>query len=366
MTVADKFFQARFITKKQTINAYEHTFKKYCNFHSTSLDELLEEAEKDEMSSLPVKYRSIKQRLQSFQVYLSKNYKYNTVKVEMSRIKTFYRTNEIELPYLPPLKSVPTINTTFEEIITKDDIKYAFEHTNNKKLKALILFMCSSGTAINEATKITIQQFIEATQDYHNATNIAEVIQVLKKQDDVIPTFFMIREKKERPYYTFCSPEAVRYILIYLEDRLFKKGINNNELLFPYTVPGAIATLIRLNDDCNFPRKKNGYRKFHSHGFRKFYATNMQEAGMNKFDIDFLCGRKSDMVTEAYFQIRPNSRKQRYKRYLKAVIVFDEVHYLDISSQEKKHYEKLKEEINKNKKENEQIKQMLYDLQKLL
>ncbi len=364
--LADKFFMMRLITKESTKQSYRIVFNKYCNFHQRTLEELLEEAEKEEEERIPLKQRKIKENLLSFQLYLSKNYTYNTVQNDMGKIKTFYRTNEIELPYLPPIKIIPTITTTFEEILTKDQIKYAFEHTTNHKLKALIIFMLSSGTAINETTKLTIQDFIEATKEYHNSDNIVEVLQELKDQENIIPTFFIVREKKSRPYYTFCSPEATRFILTYLKYRVLRKEVKPTDLLFEYTSTGAIASLIRLNDNCNFARKKNGYRRFHSHGFRKFFSTNMLEAGMSKYDVDFLCGRKADTVSEAYFQVRPERRKKLYERYMSSVIIFDKVNYIDITSQEKQHYEKLKDEINKNKQENKQIKQMLYDLQKLL
>lgn len=366
MTIADKFFQTRMITRKATKKSYNNSFRKYCSFTSMSLEELLEEAETEEEERIPIKRRKIKAHLLDFQNMLSTKYRYNTVKTDVNNIKTFYRTNEIELPYLPRIRVVSSVATTYKEILTKDEIRYLLESTTNMKFKAMCLFILSSGTAIQETTNLTVGDFLEATREYHNTNDIHTMIQELKNKDNVIPTFFIIRIKKSRPYYTFCSPEATSYIVKYLEQQMFVKELSKDTPLFYNTVPGAISTFIRINDKCGFPRKKNGIRKFHSHSLRKYFSTRLGEAGMNKEDINFLSGRKPDIITDAYFQIKPEVRLQRYKRYLKVLTIFDEVNYVDITSQEKEHYEKLKEDIKQNKVENQEIKQMLYDLKKLL
>lgn len=364
--IADIFFEMRLITNENSKINYLSCFEKYSEFHGMTLKELLEEAEREEDEGVPLKRRTLKNRLISFQSFLSNNYSSNTTKGYMSKIKTFYKTFEIQLPYLPQVKTITKVSTTYEEILTKDEIKQALESTNNIKFKALILFMLSSGTAINEATKLTVQDFIQATKEYHNKTNIEDVLQELSTQKDVIPTFYIVRQKKEIPYYTFCSPEATNYIVHSLQIRLFKENILLTDKLFGYTPHGAVIMFINLNDRCGFPRKQNGYRRFHSHGLRKYFASTLANAGMSKLDVDFLEGRKADRVTSAYYIVKPEQRLRKYKRFVKYLTIFDEVNYIDITSQEKQHYDQLKKEIHENKRENSKIKQMLFDLKKLL
>jgi len=101
----------------------------------------------------------------------------------------------------------------YSDIPTIDDIRQVIESTSNLKHKAVILFMSSSGSAMNETTSLTVQDFIDATKDYHNSTNINDVLDELEGQKDVIPIFELVRAKTNYFYYTCCSPEATMAIV---------------------------------------------------------------------------------------------------------------------------------------------------------
>ena len=61
-------------------------------------------------------------------------------------------------------------------------------------MRAIILFMSSSGCAMAETLSLNIDDFIEATRQYHGTSDIYEVLDILKERDDVIPTFKLRRQ----------------------------------------------------------------------------------------------------------------------------------------------------------------------------
>ena len=109
---------------------------------------------------------------------------------------------EIEIHDLPSLNKknikVPEpIN--YVDLPTKEIIKKALKIADNR-MKAIILFMSSSGCAKRETLNLTIQDFIDATKEYHNSNNINEVIETLKEREDVIPMFRLKRQKTIIPH----------------------------------------------------------------------------------------------------------------------------------------------------------------------
>lgn len=118
--------------------------------------------------------------------------------MRLSRIQTIYGHFGIDmddLPYIskkgvkinPPLK--------FKHLPTKDILKQAID-ISPPLMSAIIFFMSSSGCARNETLRLTIQDFINATQECHNETSINDTMSALITQKEVVPTFEILREKK--------------------------------------------------------------------------------------------------------------------------------------------------------------------------
>ena len=150
--------------KDSTMKGYHSTLKKYEEFHNKSLDELIEEAIKDEEERTPLKERKIKMRLLDYRTYLlDSDMSPNTSKTYFSKLKTFYLHFEIELPHLPDAKYNKIYETNYLDLPTKEHIAQAIE-ISTIDLKAVILFMSSSGTAKAETLSLTVEQFIQGTQ----------------------------------------------------------------------------------------------------------------------------------------------------------------------------------------------------------
>ena len=75
-------------------------------------------------------------------------------------------------------------------------------------MRAIILFISSSGCGRSETVNLTIQDFINATSDYHHNTEIYNVLNELKDKQDIIPRWEICRNKTNKFYTTFTSPEA--------------------------------------------------------------------------------------------------------------------------------------------------------------
>ena len=87
--------------KSSTIKSYRAAILKYESFHKMTMEDLIDEAIRDEESMVPLKNRHIKKRLLDFRAFLlDSDLSINTVRTYFSRVKTFYRHFEIELPYL--------------------------------------------------------------------------------------------------------------------------------------------------------------------------------------------------------------------------------------------------------------------------
>ena len=72
------------------------------------------------------------------------------------------------------------------------------------------------------------------------------MLDILKERDDVIPTFKLRRQKNNKFYYTFCTPEATTEIVEYLLGR--KKVLTGNDMLFKIHEVWLFTKFAEIND----------------------------------------------------------------------------------------------------------------------
>ena len=327
--ILNEFIKVRNLNKR-TVYGYKNVIKLYTTFNDMSLVQLLKEAEDDEEKGIRWKNRKLKQRLISFRLFLQENYLISTVKVHFQRILTIYRHFEIEIHNLPPINHKNTNKLRpimFEDLPTKEIIKDAV-NIANPIMKAIILFISSSGCARQETLNITIQDFIDATKEYHNSDDIYEIITILIKRNDVVPTFKLKRQKTNKFYFTFCSPEAVNYILDYLI--ISKRNLKNEDKLFKTNLDYLNNYFKEINESLNLG-KAGKYNRFRSHMLRKFNASALynHENGLSLDEIDALQGRGKDNTHSSYFMENPIKLKNKYIKVLDALLVnFNSKHIL--------------------------------------
>lgn len=310
----DKFCKERNI-KNSTKKGYESAIKKYEYFCKENMEYLLKEALDEENQRISPKNRKIKDRLLRYRSYLLRSkMSPNTAKTYFSKLKTFYLHYEIEIPYLPDATYDKIYETSYSDLPTRKHIKQALDIAD-LELKAIILFMSSSGTAKAETLSITVRQFIEGTSEYHNGGSLKEILNKLEKTPNIIPTLYLKRIKTDKYYYTFCSPEASEYIIKYLKTR---KNLKLSDKLFDIKSSLLITRFQYINDKMEWGFKGR-YRFFRSHTLRKFHASNI---GLAAEYIDSLQGRSKNQVHETYIKTNPQRLKEIYKQSMKNVMIF--------------------------------------------
>lgn len=317
-------FQKERQLSDRTMYGYHNAMGLYCKFNNMHLKELLEEADNEEDEGIRWKKSKLKQKLLNFRTYLTENYLHGTVKVHFGRIKTFYNHFEIEIGYLPKIniKSVTENEPIrFDDLLTPDEIQTICDKAS-PLIKAITLFCISSGCARREMLNITIDDFIEATSDYHSNGSIHEVIAELLTQKDIVPMFKIRRQKTNKYYYTFCSPEAVQSICIYLVSSGRKFKGYNEDKLFKINLDYLNDKFSDLNNELKLG-KVGGYNKLRTHMFRKFNASHLYDDGMTMDDIDALQGRSKDNTRQAYFKDNPLKLREKYVEHLGAVTIYE-------------------------------------------
>lgn len=130
-----------------TQRIYLYALEKYSSFFGMSLQELLDEAEREENEGIKWKHRKIKMKLLEFRQYLLKNLALNTVKSIMINVIKFYKFYDIEIHELPKIneKSIQKPQPIYyNDLPCKKIIRDAIAIAN-PVMRAAILFMCSSG-----------------------------------------------------------------------------------------------------------------------------------------------------------------------------------------------------------------------------
>ncbi len=303
--------------KYSTLKSYRSAIAKYEFFHDMDMGSLMDEAIVEEDEGISLKNRKIKGRLLDFRSFLlDSGLAISTVRTYFSRIKTFYRHFEIELPYLNDIKFDEEYLSSYFDLPTRGDIRKVCSISSNA-FRALVLFISSSGCAKAETLSLTVGDFVKASDDYHDGGSIDDVLNCLIGRRDIVPAFYLKRIKTNKFYYAFCSPEASHHIVKYLISR---KGLSLDDRLFDFTDSSLIYSFKKVNDklDMGFVGR---YRFFRSHALRKFHASNI---GLSADIVDELQGRGKTRVREAYMKTNPRRLKEIYIGAMHNVMVFDD------------------------------------------
>ena len=246
--------------KYSTLKSYRSAIAKYEFFHDMDMGSLMDEAIVEEDEGISLKNRKIKSRLLDFRSFLlDSGLAISTVRTYFSRIKTFYRHFEIELPYLNDIKFDEEYLSSYYDLPTRGDIRKVCSISSNA-FRALVLFISSSGCAKAETLSLTVGDFVKASDDYHDGGSIDDVLNCLIGRRDIVPAFYLIYS--------------------------FKKL--NDSLGFGFVGP---------------------YRFFRSHSLRKFHESNI---GLSHDIVDELHGRAKTMVHEEYIKTNSQRLKEIY------------------------------------------------------
>lgn len=330
------------------------------------LPEILEIAESEEGTVKWTK-STLYHFLISFRKYLYDNLQPSTAQMKFTVIKTIIKYFDITLL---PLKSFSTkkyhkVELTPEDIITPTQLKTCV-NVKNPLVKAIALYMSSNGESLIDALKKTIFDYVVSTQEYHRLplnSKVMSIVNVLNKQDDVIPVFEKCRRQKTGVQYTtFCSPESVKAINAYLiyREKKEKESVERHNKKHPedpktydglqLTDPlfkgnhGSIERMFRQVNEAVGLGKAGNYVKFSPHMMRRYHTSQLYAAGWSEYEINVVQGRKShEVIHRSYLRVRVDALKEKYILALPFLVV-DDVY-------------RVKTELDIVKDENEELKE---------
>ena len=365
-----EFFLSRNI-RNSTKRHYILRLKKYCNFIGKTPTKMIEEAEEEEEDRLRMRKRKIRSYLLSWPDEMEKEgYSQNSISSNVTSVKTFYRSFEIELPQFTKT-SIKHQSKLFEKIPTKEDIKKALSYAN-LEYKAIILLMASSGMGSAEVRNLTYKNFLEAIKEYFKPSkneqfDIGLITEELGRKRNVVPAWKIKRYKTGMPYITFCTPEALDALLIYMNWRCKKYPFKSlDDFIFisrgRKIRDNTFSTHFqRLNEKAEFPELEHTVF-FHSHALRKFFGSTLQTNGMQKLNYDFMMGHQVDRVTDAYIKPNIKALKNEYMRHLEDLSI-ESVKVRRIESEEVK---TIVNELTNKDKEIKDLKKRMALMEELL
>lgn len=344
-----------------TRTTYGVALKDYITYQNTSFKELIQEAEKEEETIRKTSKRTIKNRLLRYRLHMQEKGKsQNTIKMYLAMITKVYRYLDIEIPRLPPIRVTTT--ETYNDIPTSTEISTAILHARTKN-KALISFIASSGLRRSDVASLTIQDFLDATREYHNTNNIFEAIPILKQEPIVVPTWNITGVKTNINHITFSSHESSIYILQMLSENILKTYNSNDDLLFNMK-PDSISKNFRaLNEKLEMGWKQTR-RHFHPHALRKYFATTLTSNDVDYLSTQFMLGHSLSQVDSSYYFANPERLKHKYLRVMDSLTFTMKVEYIDVNSREKRELAELRQYKAESNQRINQLEEMVNFLSK--
>lgn len=347
MEVLEQFFKDKG-SSENTMKLYQYAVMHYENLHNKDIAELLEEADREEEQGIRWKKRSIRRYLIQFRNDLYTSKSENTAKKYMSCIKTLYRHYEIELQPLPSFDSKQidkTYELSFEDILTKQEIKDAYYEANNV-CKCIILMGISTGLSKIDMLNLTVDDFLSACK-IEEYTDVLSALNTLKKENKLISCFIGERKKTLKKYITFASPESNEHIIQYLigrDARLkneYDSQLMGSDKLFDISESHLNYSFRQINDKLNLG-KVGKQSKFRCHQLRKYHAStllNIEDIQWTVNEIDTLQGRSQDMTHRAYFHNSTDKLCKKYYDSVDELMLFKSIHQIN-----KDDYDELKKE----------------------
>ena len=344
---------------QSTMVTYDRSVRYYEKHTGHSMQECLDIADDEEYNNIRWKNTQTRKWLLSYREFLYGEYNVSTAQLYLTAIITIYRHFEITVPPLPYYstkhsKRIPPIRYT--DLPDRQILSECLQ-VCTPVAKALILFMSSSGVSRIDTLNLTINDYLEATSDFHNHNESVKYAIKDMLDQDIIPTFTLRRQKTGQDYITFCSHEACKSINAYLLTRT--EILTRDRPLFKVHERYLNMIFERLNGYFQLGKMPNGYNRLTPHMLRRYAATQLAEAGMSTDHINLLQGRKIQGVAhESYIRINPETLRDEYIKALPYLVIEDVNKYKTESQQ-------LKEENQHLKQREDKLKSIMERLERL-
>lgn len=323
--ILERFFHER-NSSPSTITTYTRVVRIYEKFTGETLSNLLDMADDEEYNNIRWKNTNTRRYIITFREFLYGKYNVSTAKLYLTAIITIYRHFEITIPPLPyySTKHARRTEPLLPEQLLDRDILRECIRISSPVVKSLILFMSSSGMSRIDVLNLTIEDYLEATKDYHSHQDSVKyaIREMRDNPEPIIPEFHLTRQKTGQQYVTFCSHEAVKSINAYLLTRT--ETLKRESKLFKIHERYFNTIFERLNEHFGLGKVGN-WNRIRSHMLRKYHASQLAEAGVSTDHINLLQGRKIPGIAhETYIRIRPETLRNEYIEALPYIVISDE------------------------------------------
>lgn len=292
---------------------YLNALAEFCKVVDKSPKELLEQSFKEIEDRTPPWKLQINEWFSEYEAHcISNNRAKPTRDMRTGVIKNFFHFYKITTPKNNNRRRNKTHNLKVKNkrpALTKKDIKRALSSSRTLRLKAIILIQASSGLAISDVINLKIKDFQEGLKDVVEGKQICQ--------------FHLRRQKTDKEFYTFISFEAVESIKEYLETE--RKEYGSEDFIFSNTFRNKPVTTDMIQKDFrvlnerlkNIQKESGAYRAITSHMFRKFFNTQLSNAGMTYEIRKHLMGHVlPHKVDNSYYLENPN---ELYNAYIKNI-----------------------------------------------
>jgi len=284
-----------------TYHVYQTPIQHYIKATGMTLQQLYEEAIREEDQAVPRYRKKINDHILEYQIYLDEqNLKENTKSNYLNAIKSFYKSLDITLPTINNKYDETPDPKNTEKMITKKIIQLMIQNARTRD-KAILSFAAMTGQSPDEIRHLTIQQIMDSwnTELEQKLFNIDDIFTNRKQILDLTATkLSMIRHKTKHHYWVYLPSETSKYIIDYLYER--QNGTNSklkpnstNDLLFltktgkkfSRTAVGKIFTTIgkrcgfenpELFDDETrllLSREDGQHRVWRAYNYRKYFTN---------------------------------------------------------------------------------------------
>lgn len=384
---------------KDSIETYRTSIKIFCKINKKTYEEIITEIREEQYDRIEndkiIRYDPSQGKVALYcnnliNHYLEKGSSSQTIQTRLTHIRSMLKKSGIILPQKPRL----TKKTTKQRIISRKDIHEIFKFSSIWR-KAQISFLATTGMRIHDMVDLTIDDFIEATSEFHNFVDVDEFID--NAPVDMVG-FWVFEPHKTRKLGLECrvcnTPESSNYLLETLRKRkmiLKEKGetLAGKDPLFVSEKTGYNKPLHRksvtigfwnLNKEFQKQQKEKldeklrnkeitrkeynkcleNMPKLHPHALRKFFTTTVRNYTTNR-DISLIMeghtspykmdkhyvGKNEELfsdeiIKQTYFEIIP---------YLTFNLEVDPSEYQSLKLVE----EKYKDQLEKNAELEKQI-----------
>ena len=217
--------------RPNSIKNYNTSIDSYTSFIKRNMKDLIQEAIEEEESNISWRNRKVRKYLIKYKESLNKKYRKGTAKKYYTTVCATYRAYEVEINQIPVRLNNNYEVISYDDIPTQKELQKALPYMD-AEMQAFTITIVSTGLTIVDMLNLTIQDFLDSTKDYHNKhTNFQDQLKELYyTEKDMVGTWKLKRQKTNKDFYTFTTPEANAAIIAALKKRNIQ---GTDEPLFP-------------------------------------------------------------------------------------------------------------------------------------